>query len=56
MEILRCSHLTKIYGSGSNTVAALNDVSFSLERGSFTSIIGASGSGKSTLLHTMGGV
>ena len=32
MEILRCSHLTKIYGSGSNTVAALNDVSFSLER------------------------
>ena len=56
MEILRCSHLTKIYGSGSNTVAALNDVSFSLERGSFTSIIGASGSGKSTLLHMLGGV
>ena len=54
MEILRCSHLTKIYGSGSNTVAALNDVSFSLERGSFTSIIGASGSGKSTLLHMLG--
>ena len=56
MEILRCSHLTKIYGSGSNTVTALKDVSFSLERGSFTAIIGASGSGKSTLLHTLGGV
>ena len=41
MEILRCSHLTKIYGSGSNTVTALKDVSFSLERGSFTAIIGA---------------
>ena len=56
MEILRCSHLTKIYGSGSNTVTALKDVSFSLERGSFTAIIGASGSGKSTLLHMLGGV
>lgn len=56
MEILRCSHLTKTYGSGSNTVTALNDVSFSLERGSFTAIVGASGSGKSTLLHMLGGV
>ena len=53
MEILRCSHLTKIYGSGSNTVTALKDVSFSLERGSFTAIIGASGSGKSTLLEAI---
>lgn len=56
MEILRCSHLTKTYGSGSNTVTALNDVSLSLERGSFTAIVGASGSGKSTLLHMLGGV
>lgn len=56
MEILQCSHLTKTYGSGSNTVTALNDVSFSLERGSFTAIVGASGSGKSTLLHMLGGV
>lgn len=56
MEILRCSHLTKTYGSGSNTVKALDDVSLSLERGSFTAIIGASGSGKSTLLHMLGGV
>ena len=56
MEILRCSHLTKTYGSGSNTVSALDDVSLSLERGSFTAIVGASGSGKSTLLHMLGGV
>lgn len=56
MEILRCSHLTKTYGSGSNTVTALEDVSLSLERGSFTAIVGASGSGKSTLLHMLGGV
>lgn len=56
MEILRCSHLTKTYGSGSNTVTALEDVSLSLERGSFTAIVGTSGSGKSTLLHMLGGV
>ena len=56
MEILRCTNLTKTYGSGSNTVTALDHVELSLERGSFTAIIGASGSGKSTLLHMLGGV
>lgn len=56
MEILRCSHLTKTYGSGSNAVSALDDVSLSLDKGSFTAIVGASGSGKSTLLHMLGGV
>lgn len=56
MEILRCSHLTKTYGSGTNAVSALDDVSLSLEKGSFTAIVGASGSGKSTLLHMLGGV
>lgn len=56
MEILRCSHLTKTYGSGSNTVTALNDINLTLEKGSFTAIVGASGSGKSTLIHLLGGV
>ncbi len=56
MEILRAENLCKIYGSGENQVRALDNVSFSVERGQFVAIIGPSGSGKSTLLHILGGV
>ena len=56
MEILRVEHLKKTYGEGENTVHALDDVSFSVEKGEFTAIIGPSGSGKSTLLHILGAV
>lgn len=56
MEILKVENLCKTYGSGEGMVNALNNISFSVQKGECAAIIGASGSGKSTLLHLIGGV
>ena len=56
MDILKCSNLTRIYGTGGGKTVALNHVRFSVQKGEFVAIVGPSGSGKSTLLHLLGGV
>ena len=54
MAIIECEKLIKKYMTGEETFYALNEVSFSIEKGSYVSICGQSGCGKSTLLNMIG--
>lgn len=51
--LLEIQNVTKYYGSGDNVSKALNGVSFTMEQGEFTAVMGSSGSGKSTLLNVI---
>jgi putative ABC transport system ATP-binding protein len=56
MSNIQVEKLTKIYGSGSTAVTALNHVNINIREGEFVAIMGPSGCGKSTLLHLLGGL
>lgn len=56
MNIVECTNVTKIYEQGRVKVTALDDLSLSIERGSFVALAGPSGSGKTTLLNIVGGL
>lgn len=56
MEILRVEKLCKTYHTGAVQIKALQNVSFTLQKGEFAAVVGESGSGKSTLLNCIGGL
>jgi putative ABC transport system ATP-binding protein len=56
MSIISTQNLTKIFGSGTTAVTALDHVNLSVNSGEFVAIMGPSGCGKSTLLHLIGGL
>lgn len=53
MSILVLNHISKFYGKGDSRVAALRDISFSVDEGEYVAIMGESGAGKSTLLNVI---
>ena len=53
---LRCRGVTKVFGSGVDSVAALKDIHLDVADGEFVTLVGASGCGKSTLLRTLAGL
>lgn len=53
---IRFTNVSKVYGIGETAVAALSEVSFSVDKGEFCVLLGSSGAGKTTLLNLLGGM
>lgn len=54
--MVQATDLCKYFGSGGTLVKAIDKISFSIDKGSFTIILGPSGAGKTTLLNLLGGM
>ena len=55
-EVLKVNNLKKIYHTKNEEILALDNIDFSVESGSFISIVGPSGCGKSTILSIISGL
>ena len=51
--MIRCQHVSKVFGDGPARVPALAEISFSVDKGEFVVLSGASGAGKTTLLRLL---
>lgn len=56
MAYIEFNHIVKAYGSGEASIRALDDASFSVEKGELAVILGSSGAGKTTALNILGGM
>ena len=56
MSFIEFEHVKKTYRMGEVEIEALQDVSFTVEKGEFAVIVGASGAGKTTILNILGGM
>lgn len=56
MAYIEFNHVTKKYGAGAAAIKALDDASFSVEKGELAVILGSSGAGKTTALNILGGM
>lgn len=56
MAVIQAEHLAREYVMGKNVIRAVDDISFTIQEGTYTMILGASGAGKSTVLNLLGGM
>ena len=56
IPMIKANNITKSFKDGEKLVEVLKDISFTVDKGEFVSIMGASGCGKSTLLYLLGGL